>query len=311
MKNTSDTSPFNLNCDHDLSKLQKIISFVVNVIRNAPISTLSKNVEVICFEEDHNFQSELTTNLRLNQTPSRNLSNLFWRKINVEKISQVLDGAISVLEVGCGTGRYSDTFSERLVNFSYTGVDIVQHAQWKHISDPRIRFLQSDYLAYSSYLKNCNMIFTQSAVEHFRKDLDFFKTVSEYVESTGTKFVFINLVPPPSSLYCYLWHGIRQYPVRALNRIYATQPLDSKKILVKLGGPSTNRIHRKWITYPTLFLKRDIRSENPNGYGAAMIKSIIHDLKYMGVHRASFFALITLYNMSDEEKIEISDNLFK
>ena len=310
-KNKSDSSPYNLNCDQNLGKIQKVRSFLVNLLRNAPKSSLSKTVQVINFAADTKFQSILSSDLQLNQTPSRNLSNLFWKRLNLEKISEILGRDVSVVEVGCGTGRYSQVFSEQLENFSYTGVDIVQSPDWKTATDKRVNFLEKDYLSYDSYLNNCNFIFTQSAAEHFRQDLDFFKNISNYASSAERKLVTIHLVPPPSSLYCYLWHGIRQYPIRVVNKIYELQPAECKKILVVLGGPRANRVHRKWITYPSLFLNRDYRTENPDGYGLAMQKSIAEDLKYKGLHRASFLGLITLYNMSDEEIKLFSDNLFK
>lgn len=91
-------------------------------------------------------EESLLTKFSSTQSPSRNLSNYFWNEIDFESISESLGGPINVLEIGCGTGRYSDIFKRNNSFQSYTGIDIASSNDWKVYQSNAVQFFQDTYL---------------------------------------------------------------------------------------------------------------------------------------------------------------------
>lgn len=70
----------------------------------------------------------------------------------------------------------------------------------------------------------------------------------------------------------------------------------SDNYVVILGGFHTNRVHRKYITYPSLFRQKDLRNSLPTQYLSSLITAVQNDAKKISAKRASSIAIIQLYN---------------
>ena len=294
MLNGDRTTLFNLNCDLPMTKPKKILSFAVNLIRNINLVKLNSSTTIITLNQKALSEKSLLAKFRSTQSPSRNLSNHFWNEIDFEFISKALGGPINALEIGCGTGRYSEIFKQNYSFQSYTGIDIASSSEWKIYQSNAVQFFQDTYLNTQEYLAGKNLVFTQSALEHFENDLFLIKDLDEYLKGCEYPSIVIHLVPPSSALYSYLWHGLRQYPIRTINRMLWKNHSDNYVVI--LGGFNTNKVHRKYITYPSLFKQKDLRNSLPTQYLSHLINAVQNDAKKITARRASSIAIIQVYN---------------
>jgi len=219
----------------------------------------------------------------------------------LKQVSIELNNHIRTLEIGCGSARYSKYFSSTDLDFEYTGIDVVKDPKWEELTDPRIITKVDTYLAFNQFVSESNFIFTQSAAEHFEDDALFFKSVDEYCLNSNRPTISVHLVPPAAALFNYLWHGIRQYPISSINAIAGRKSDNKQTFLMTLGGPKSNRIHRKFITLPTLLLNKDFRVLHPKKYFDEMSRSATSDLSYTGYHQAAFYVLINCYNFNAKD----------
>jgi len=300
MRNGS-TSKFIINCDFPMSKALKILSFLVNLFRNFPRQVLRRDIKLIRLANSKFVAEKILTTFDRTQSPSRNLSNLFWETLNLKQVSIELNNQIRALEIGCGSARYSRYFSRTNLDFEYTGIDVVKHAKWDELTNPRIITRINTYLDFNKFVSESNFIFTQSAAEHFEDDALFFKSVDEYCLNSSNPTISVHLVPPAAALFNYLWHGIRQYPISSINVIAGRKSNNKQTFLMTLGGPKSNRIHRNFITIPTLLRNKDFRALHPEKYFYEMSRSATADLSYTGYHQAAFYVLINCYNFNSKD----------
>lgn len=188
-------------------------------------------------------------------SPSRNLSNLFWRHLDFSKLFPTGKSRIQVLEVGCGSGRYAKTLSEFHGKINYVGFDITSSESWSEIAtNYEAQFFVDEASNVGRFLTNTDVVITQSSLEHILDDLRFFKDLSEHYEQTKRPLVSINLVPSPANLLLSPFHGIRQYSKGSLSQISKTVS-PAKLEVFQLGGRATTRFHFREITLNSL-LKR-------------------------------------------------------
>src|SRR5208283_5417616 len=94
------------------------------------------------------------------------------------------------------------------------------HAEWDNFeSDPKFKLVRADSGSTAQYLADANLIITQSALEHFEKDLNFFRQIADHVARTRRPIVQFHLIPSAACLTTYPWHGVRQYTPRTISRI--------------------------------------------------------------------------------------------
>ena len=67
--------------------------------------------------------------------------------------------------------------------------------------------------------KETNLFITQSAIEHFNYDLEYFQQIKKFIDKNKTNIIQIHLFPSPACLWLYLFHGVRQYNFRAIMQI--------------------------------------------------------------------------------------------
>jgi SAM-dependent methyltransferase len=202
-------------------------------------------------------------------SPSRRLCDLFWRALPWPRIAAHLGNAVQVLEIGCGTGRYGVLAEECLDGAfaGYLGMDAVRHAEWDdHRSNPKFEFVCADSDTTYQYLSRANLIITQSALEHFERDLAFFRQLADHAASANRQMLQIHLMPSAACITTFPWHGVRQYTPRTVSRITRMFGAETQRRLYSLGSSACNRVHRRYITYPWLLGKDDQRARRPADY---------------------------------------------
>lgn len=285
------TSIHGVNADKGLGLFGKVGWFLFNYINNLLAhSKLDESLEIVNFQSDetiNDFQGFSET-----VSPARVLCNLFWQD-KLQQFERELGGKIKALEVGCGSGVYGTLLNDILDNrVDYKGVDIAVNSAWDDFSDKaNYHFSKADSADISHFLEDVNLVFTQSALEHFEQDMIFFEQIAEYVETIKEPFIQVHLIPAQGSINTFPWHGIRQYTPRNVSKITKLFPGAIEKTLYKLGSSRCNELHRKWITIPGLLRKKDPRQGDVDGYQKSVNKAIKDDM-LNPTKDVSFYALV-------------------
>jgi SAM-dependent methyltransferase len=223
-------------------------------------------------------------------TAARRLSDMFWHTLNWARLAEQLGGQVKVFDVACGAGQYGKKYQAYLgQNFSsYTGVDIYKHdnfpVEFTHILDKAETIHQ--------HITDHNLIVSQSGLEHIENDVDVLVHALTAQKAHGSKFLQIHLVPAPSSLFLYLWHGWRQYSKKNLafisERLVELEGVST--LAIPLGGWSSFWAHFKEITVP--FIVR-----------AILRKPLINNWDEMDISAADKIASATLDDSFSTDKI--------
>lgn len=194
----------------------------------------------------------------------RKWSNLFWWSLPWDEYSRRL-GPLHMVDIGCGKGGYGPRFAGWAGSAlaSYRGMDPSPKNQdrWTAISkeEPRCSFVRAGAEDILNILdERTNLIISQSSLEHIHGDLKLIRDISAWAESTGRPVMQIHIVPAAAALPLYLFHGIRQYPLRSLSTL--AQVGDGWDVLVfALGGRASLALHWRAVTWPHLILRRKDR----------------------------------------------------
>jgi hypothetical protein len=273
-----------LNGDTKLNNFNKIIYIVVNIIENI-IPSFNKM-------EIKNYTPQIIKLLPTEtRSPSRLWCDLFWEDFVKTELIQLKE--ISAAEFGCGSGKYALLLNKLLGDklSSYLGFDVNVNKQWERINllNKKIKFKKINPSQTGSLLQGQNLLFTQSAIEHFQNDLSFFKKLNLYVEKN--KCLQIHFIPSPFCLFTYLFHGYRQYNLLKIKKIIS-QFKSIRFTIYTLGGFWSNYVHLKWITLPTIS-KYNSRKFDNNRYKEDMLWAINKDLKRNNsIFTSTFLAVI-------------------
>ena len=231
-------------------------------------------------------------------TPSRMFCDLFWKNIKWDDVKDEI-GDINIFDTGCGDGNYS----LKINNFagginSYVGVDSVVYKSWHNLQSAN-EFVRVSKLLSTNILpeipRSTNFIITQSAIEHFDYDLDYFRQIKRYIEKSGKNIIQVHLFPTPPSLWLYLHHGVRQYNMRSIYKIIDIfNSIRSYSVIYPLGGRHSFNFHMKNVTIPDYFLKRipTYRELNVDKYFSGAKISIEKDIRSISWKFASFSAIV-------------------
>ena len=135
-------------------------------------------------------------------------------------------------------------------------------------------------------------MFTQSAIEHFKYDLIFFKKISKFLNKTKKKFIQIHLFPAESTLYTYLFHGYRHYNGLMISKLVGTFNNNHTFYLFSIGSKNINKFTFKEIT-----LKRVLKKKVLNLNIKKLEECIDKDNKILSLKNSSFYCLVILSNM--------------
>jgi len=266
----------------------------------------NKNAEFLNIK---NFCPELNDNdwekIHFRASPVRAYSDFFWLKLDWPAIKSEL-GDICIFDTGCGPGGYSiklKDFSKCLD--SYFGVDIKPHQDWDEIARKHkvIRFkCQVSNNIMDSIPQDTNCFITQTAIEHFRNDLFYFKQLKTFINASEKNTIQIHVFPASACLKLYLWHGVRQYTIRTISKITAVfNSQKSYSMLFKLGGSNCSKLHFKYITKPTRFLnQKDLRDTKNEEYRRMLKEAVERDIKLGTSKQPIFYALIIHSNYTNK-----------
>ncbi|MBX4206188.1 hypothetical protein KW784_00100 [Candidatus Parcubacteria bacterium] len=281
------TSIHSLNADTGLNPTAKAAYLFLNFLNNLfPYRHVDFRIEIRSFS-DKNWKSELG-NTYESSSVGRRLSDIFWRTLPWEKIKEEL-GEIRAFDTGCGQGNYGTRLlaasGGRLA--SYVGIDAKRRENWKRLESehPNFRFIESRSTDVSALIPpGTNLFVTQSAIEHFDRDINFFEQIRDYIARSEGPVIQIHNFPARAVLPLYLFHGIRQYTPRTISKITTLFP-DAGIFLYGLGGREAKRVQWKYFTWPLLILRRKARwSEDVKAYDAEVAKAIESDMGRPGKH---------------------------
>ncbi len=283
-----------LNADNQLSKSGKILWILQNLFNNhyQPNKIANLCIKNFCPE----IQKTDWDKIHIKSSPSRSLSDLFWMKIDWQKIKSEL-GSIHIFDTGAGTGGYALKINDFAKGISaYCGVDLFPCEEWHQLTQQH-DFITMKQLTSEQILdaipNETNIFISQSAIEHFKNDLLYFDQIRKFVEKTNNNTIQIHLFPSAACLRLFPWHGVRQYTPRTVStivRLFKTQ--NTYSILFRLGGRNCNDLHYRFITFPYILAKKkDLRNLKTDEYRKRLKSAIKMDIEHNN-HRPNFYALV-------------------
>jgi SAM-dependent methyltransferase len=235
-------------------------------------------------------------------SPSRYWCDLFWHSLPFKII---FNDGFKALEAGCGSGIYGN-FLKTISNFtSYKGIDINEKDSWK-ADNVNFNFYKDTCYNVGKYLHDTNFLFTQSALEHFDRDLDFHQHVNNFIKNNinnNKKFFQLHLVPSGQCLFSYLAHGYRHYTPNTISKISSlySDGQNTRFILFELGSKNSWLMHIKCITLAKFFSFLSFREFNKNNYIKALDEAVQKDIENPKKNEASFYAFMILSNYSNTD----------
>ena len=306
MPSRSSSSFHTINSDFELSFINKYLYMFLNAF----LGCLPSNSPKILSRKKFIPSTETVTKVASKEigvvSPARLLSNVFWESIDYASLSAVLGRPISVIEVGCGSGVYGERISKLVDIIEYTGVDIKENANWHLLDSSRFTFIKDTYENFGAFASTQNLIITQSALEHFENDITLFKMIDSYAVSCDFPVVSIQIMPSASSLYTFLWHGIRQYGKFHLNRLSAASSGSSQFRIYTLGGYPLNWFHFWNITLPQVLHRKPLISNERSHYFNLLLEAVKRDAKVKSSRFSVFTAVVILWNTDESDSTFIS-----
>lgn len=227
-------------------------------------------------------------------SPSRFLSNTFWMSTNWSELEQEIGEPVQVLEVGCGTGRYG-ALLKSLHPVTYTGLDLSPSGEWEKYRQDGLIFYEDSYENFSEIVSTQNLIITQSALEHFDKDLKLMHDIGKYARQRSGNTCAIHLFPSATGLFKFIFHGIRYYNLRTVSKLISKSNSPDRSAVYVLGGPFSNIFHISNITLRSLFLKKPLQTIEKSGYFIKLSRAIGLDARWTPKNCASFYALVMVW----------------
>lgn len=305
MKNSS--SYHKLNSDKNFTFNFRIRWLIANLINNYFILNKTDKQVITKKFVNSNFRN-IIKNFDKKLSPSRMLCDIFWNSLPWASIGKELNH-FNIIEVGCGKGIYGNILHGLTHDFAfkYNGVDIKKHSEWnKFNKDFSFNVDYSDNAF--KYLKDKNLIITQSAIEHFENDITFFQQIANEVNQSDKPVLQIHLMPSTFCLFTYLNHGIRQYSLKSISKITKLFNNNTKKYFINLGSLRSNVLMLKYVTMP-LFIKKNIdkRISNNHRYLFDLINAIELDMKKPILNISAFNCLILETNFSSSINYPVND----
>ena len=242
------------------------------------------NAEEAALDRVWNFRCDLAPYpgpfCKARQTPSRVLSNLFWLNLPSAAIREEL-GPIKLLDIGCGSGRYFTVLDGKLGGVqAYTGIDVQRNPLIDQLErDPRARFVLSPAEQVDlGILRESNLIYSQSAMEHVPLDLLTFRRIAEVAKARTTPTLQLHLLPSALMFRQYGPHGYRGYSSQILKTIADLFTDFSEVSIYTLGGPRCVEVHCDYIFDCFDTAKGDRRKAWRSGYVDAVQAALRADM---------------------------------
>ena len=190
-------------------------------------------------------------------SPGRILAEAFFEN---ELPKLLKPGPVTILEIGCGSGRARQILATAGYSGRYIGLDVDDRFDRK--ADPA--GFESEFRLMDAHdldpTPQFDLIVSNSALEHIPDDARLIAKLRSCLKPDGLQF---HIVPSGAALFAYLWHGYRQYAAGALGARF--EP--ARTHVYGLGGLGSLAHHCIWITLPEMILRKDLRRALPNVYG--------------------------------------------
>ncbi len=196
-------------------------------------------------------------NSGMTSSPLRCLSETFIRH-ELPRLHPAAE--VSVLDVGCGSGRLAVLLAGAGYRGRYTGIDVADRFGVAKLAEGsfQTRFVAGN--AHSAPLDGpFDLILSVSALEHIEDDGAVIARLDKMLAADGMQ---IYLVPAPAALPIYLWHGYRQYSTKAIAERFGTRGVR----VYGLGGGATWLLHFLSITVPEAICRVSMRRAMPRIY---------------------------------------------
>ncbi len=309
MNFTLSSSIHSISADKKLSLPMKILWLILNVINNnlppkSPNISKHKFIRTfnpICHKREW---EEIIEGYHM--TPSRALSDMFWKKLPWNLIKEEVEN-INIFDTGCGNGLYALSINQFSGGInSYKGIDFKQRERkgdypgWDGLMNQN-SFISLKQESSSNVIdhitKESNLLISQSAIEHFNYDLEYFHQLDNFIRKSNNSIIQIHLFPSPACLWLYLLHGVRQYNFRSILKI--AKIFESAKSYFRiypLGGDYANHFHYKY---------RRVNLKNKNKldldlYQEKLKYAIEKDFILKNINNPSFYALIIHSNYKNK-----------
>lgn len=169
-------------------------------------------------------------------------------------------GPVTILEIGCGSGRSRQILAAAGYSGRYIGLDVDDRFDDEANPDAFVsefRLMDAHDLDPTPQF---DLIVSNSALEHIPDDARLIAKLRSCLKPGGLQF---HIVPSGAALFAYLWHGYRQYAAGALGLRFA--PANTH--VYGLGGLGSLALHCIWITLPEMIFRRNLRQALPKIYG--------------------------------------------
>lgn len=268
-----------INADTGLSKLERVLWWGANWLNNKYRPNNAPNLLRTQFRPVLR-HSDLEGAQR-KQSPSRLMSNLFFEQFDWAGVRSEL-GDINVFDSGCGRGVLAERVNALVGGFSsYHGVDLAEQPEWTPLKDSGlpVHFDVGDVARVKDFIpKEANLFVSQSSLEHFPNDLDFFRQISEHVRATSNNVIQIHLFPSSAGLRLYRFHGLRQYTPRTVAKFAKMfTSSNSYSVLYDFGGKNSNDLHHDFISKPIRSSGVDRRETETDLYHDELVRTINED----------------------------------
>lgn len=204
-------------------------------------------------------------------SPSRALTHLFF---DLELAGVRPPGRLRVLEIGCGSGSLAGHLARLGYGGEYVGVDLGNRFAADAAADAAFArtFHQMDIHEFRCD-RPFDLILSVSALEHIPDDDRLVRRLGAMLTPDGAQ---VHLLPSGWGLAAYLWHGWRQYPTHAIERLF-----DMRRTTVwAIGGAGSLALHVLFITVPELLLRSSFRGRWPEAY-SRMLRCALRIDRYL------------------------------
>lgn len=163
--------------------------------------------------------------------------------LNQELAKLTKSKALTVLDVGCGSGYVRDMLVELGYVGEYTGLDVVRDTRYKESNSPFVSSLELIKIEECKTEKRFDLVISNTALEHIEDDVAAVRKCAEFTAPHGVQ---IHIVPAFCSLFAYLLHGYRQYTPKRIDLLFSGQ----ENTVWKLGGFASFILQIFWCTIP-------------------------------------------------------------
>lgn len=145
----------------------------------------------------------------------------------------------NLVDLGCGSGNYSQHLQQAMRYSNYHGYDIAPKPDWATYSSDKVQFSTSELGRQTIHIQGNSAVFSQSVLEHIEFDKDIFNL---FRTETPCTLTHMHLVPAIPSFVEHRYHGYRRYGPYEISRLLDNDTISDIR-LYALGNWLTREFH--------------------------------------------------------------------